>query len=88
VWNTVQAGTVAVGGGEACEGLFSRGLEVNEMGCKLIISHGVVEKVKNGFNETRAQCTSTFFLTLAREDTAILIIERLLCSERRQSFSY
>jgi hypothetical protein len=64
VWNTVQVGTVAVGGGEACEALFSRGLEVNEMGCKLIISHGVVEKVKNGFNETRAQCTSTFFLTL------------------------
>jgi hypothetical protein len=32
VWSTVQAGTVAVGGGEACEGLFSRGLEVNEIG--------------------------------------------------------
>jgi hypothetical protein len=30
VWNTVQAGTV--GGGEACEGLFLRGLEMNEMG--------------------------------------------------------
>jgi hypothetical protein len=37
VWSTVQAGTVAVGGGEACEGEackgpFLRGLEMNEMG--------------------------------------------------------
>jgi hypothetical protein len=45
-----------------------------------IISHGVVEKEKNEFNETRAQCTSTFFPdskkpSFAREDMATLIIE-------------
>jgi hypothetical protein len=63
-------------------------------GCKLIISHGVVEKEMNEFNEIWAQCTSTFFFfdskkpSFAREDTAILIIEWLLRSERRQSFSY
>jgi hypothetical protein len=62
-------------------------------GCKLIISHGVVEKEKNEVNETQAQHTSTFFSDckkprFAREDTVILIIEWLLRSERRQSFSY
>jgi hypothetical protein len=61
-------------------------------GCKLIISYGVVEKEMNAFNEIRAQCTLTFFSdskkSFAQEDTAILIIEQLLRSERRQSFSY
>jgi hypothetical protein len=59
-------------------------------GCKLIISHGVVEKEKNEFDETQAQCTSTFFSDckkprFAREDTVILMIEWLLCKEDKAS---
>jgi hypothetical protein len=59
-------------------------------GCKLIISHGVVEKEKNEFNETQAQHTSTFFSDckkprFAQEDTVILIIECLLWKEDKAS---